>query len=308
MGVIQLPRRSKSSPKPSRKTTPPKTRAATIQKQKRRRRPYTLSKESLYVIRIDTEWFFWDFASKRLSNISEKWRSQVDKTLIPWWEAERVKIDAAFEVRRKNARPLPSVPPLHVSFSEIQRFAGLYRSVVNFSAGHLVNLLAQAMASRQGLGQRQQQWIRIQVEEFAREKFSFEIVQGWIGVAISTPPEAERLPDFEALCIQIFAYLDKVSPLGEATHKLNLSVALMGEEKARLVRAIPRGVLTLEDLQKQKKKSCSQVEAASVLHCSDRTIRTFISDEKLNATESGRVVVDEKFTSLSRLTHSAAKK
>ncbi len=315
-GGIKLSRRSKSSPKPTRKTSPPKTHAATTQKQKRR--PYTLSEENLYVIRIETERYFWRIAFKRLSRTSETWRAEVDRTLLPWRATEAAefkkayKLGAEFKVAhklgRKKAKSPPPAPPLELPFHEVSGFAASYGEVVDSAAGHLADLLAQAMAFRQGLGHGQQKWIQGKIEEFAKEKLSCEVVRGWIGVAISNPPEAEKLPGFDCLVEEICSHIHRPPVLFEATHKLKLAVALMGEEKARLVRTIPRGVLTLEDLQKQKKKSCSQAEAASVLHCGDRTIRTFISDKKLNATESGRVVVDDKLSSLSRLTDSPAKK
>ncbi len=188
-----MSRRSKSSSKPTRKTSPPKSHAATTQKQKRR--PYTLSNESLSVIRLETERYFWHLAFERVNAVGETWRAAVDKTLLPWRATEEAKFKKANRPSRKKANrpgrkadahrrrfeaggdfwrvsepPPPAAPPLRLSSSEISYFTSSYWKVVDSAAGYLADRLAQAMAFRQGLGQEQQKWIRGEVEEFAEKK------------------------------------------------------------------------------------------------------------------------------------------
>ncbi|MDA2913119.1 hypothetical protein MYX77_04020 [Acidobacteriia bacterium AH_259_A11_L15] len=193
-----------------------------------------------------------------------------------------------------------------MTFNEIQSFASWYRGTVDFAAAHLASLLAQALAFRQGLGPGQLQWIETKISEFAKEKTSQEIVQGWLALAISDPVEAPNLPGFDELLSQVVNRIARMGvPHYEAAHKLKLTMALMGEEKLKLVRLVPRAALTLQEL--LIKSSCTQAEAASALDCSPRTIRTWASDGKLTKTAGGRIVCDDKLIALGRLRHSPAK-
>lgn len=268
-------------------------------------------------------------ASKRVNAVGEAWRTAVDKTLLPWRareaaefkkanrpsrkkanrpgrkaDAHRLRFEAGGDFWRVSEPPPPAAPPLRLSSSEISYFTSSYWKVVDSAAGHLADRLAQAMAFRQGLGQEQQKWIWGEIEEFAEKKSSREIVRGWIGIAISNPPEAEQLPGFDRLVDEICSRLDRPEPLFEPTHKLKLAVALMGEERARLVKTIPRGSINFEQL--RGRASFSPNEAATMLAYSTRNIRKLVHRKKLNKAQAGgRIVNDQLWASEYQRRHKA---
>jgi hypothetical protein len=166
------------------------------------------------------------------------------------------------------------------------------------AAGHLANLMAQWLAFRQGLGLEEVRYVQARVHEFTKERYDPSVVEEWLTHAVTEAPGNLMLDvkTHRKMLSQISKQVCSFPPelfSHLSNHKLMVALVLMGAKDFKIEKIIPRPLIPPEEW--IKRKSLSQLEAASALGVSARQVRNLVKENSLTRTLRGRIAVDENF-------------
>ena len=204
---------------------------------------------------------------------------------------------------------VPQQDRVGLSIDQIYRFVWSYRGAVTSAAGRLTHLLARAVAYRHGLDEEESLWIKKQAADYGKSLLSREVVEDWLGLAVTLHfnfndlDNPKKLEVFGSHLSDIFQRLEELPiPTVEADSELRLALALMGSEKVRIKQVAPIADPSWEEV--KQRKSYSHSEVAKIFNSSTRSVRRWVKEKVLNQSPSKRVLVDVKFQKFYRNVYS----